>query len=375
VDFAGVGREIEAAIEAGAFPGAVVLVARDAEIVFHEAFGVRTREPEPMPMQPDTIFDLSSLTKPLATTLAFMLLVRERKVELDDRVTRFFPNFAVHGKTKVTFRSLLAHYSGLAAWRPFYKEIAKVERRGKLNFMASRGAKDWVYQQIHRERQEYDTGAKSIYSDLGFMLLGELIELITRMPLDRFCHERIFRPLKLRSTGFVDLSVMRAKKLVPVTDELAPTERCPWRRKVLWGEVHDDNAYAMGGVAGHAGLFAGARDVHAVLTHLTQCRLGGEGLVTADIMREFWTRDGTVEGSTWALGWDMPTEGGSSAGSRITPTSVGHLGYTGTSAWIDLERRAHVVLLTNRVHPTRDNDRIRAVRPRIHDAVFEALDA
>jgi CubicO group peptidase (beta-lactamase class C family) len=375
VDFGAVDREIEAAIGAGAFPGAVVLIARDGEVVHHRAYGVRTRDPEPAPMHPDTVFDLSSLTKPLAATFAFMLLVKERKVELDDRVTRFFPNFAVHGKIKVTFRSLLAHWSGLAAWRPFYKEIAKVERRGKLNFVASRGAKEWVYEQIHRERPEYETGTKSVYSDLGFMLLGELVELVTRMPLDRFCHERIFRPLGLRSTGFVDLSLMRAKQLAPVTDDIAPTERCGWRRKVLCGEVHDDNAYAMGGVAGHAGLFAPARDVHTILSHLRTCRLGGDGLLPAELLREFWTRDGTVEGSTWALGWDMPHPGASSAGTHITPTSVGHLGYTGTSAWIDLERRAHVVLLTNRVHPTRDNDRIRAARPRIHDAVFEALDA
>ena len=375
MDFAGVGQEVEEAIRAGAFPGAVVLVARDGEIVWHEAFGVRTKDPEPAPMHPDTVFDLASLTKPLATAFAFMLLVKERKVELDDRVTRFFPNFAVHGKVKVTFRSLLAHYSGLAAWRPFYKEIAKVERRGKLNFVASRGAKEWVYEQIHRERPDYETAEKSVYSDLGFMLIGELIELVTRMPLDRFSHERLYRPLGLRSTGFVDLSMMRAKKLAPVTDDIAPTERCAWRRKVLCGEVHDDNAYAMGGVAGHAGLFAPARDVHVLLSHLTACRLGAEGLVPAEIMREFWTRDGTVEGSTWALGWDMPTSGTSSAGKHVTPTSVGHLGYTGTSAWIDLERRAHVIVLTNRVHPTRDNDRIRAARPRIHDAIFETLDA
>ena len=128
-------------------------------------------------MHTDTTFDLSSLTKPLATTTAFMLLVQERKVQLDDRVSRFFPNFGVHGKTHVTFRHLLAHCSGLTAWRPFFKEIVRIEKKGRVNFVASRGAKEWVYEQIHRERPEYEVGGRTVYSDLGFMLLGELIEM------------------------------------------------------------------------------------------------------------------------------------------------------------------------------------------------------
>src|SRR5262245_41825564 len=201
-------------------------------------------------MHPDTIFDLSSLTKPLATTTAFMMLAREKKVAIDDRVSRFFHNFGVHGKTHVTFRHLLAHCSGLPGWRAYHRDIVRIEREGRLNFVASRGAKEFVFEQIHRERPEYETGSRTVYSDLGFMLLGELVELVGRMPLDRFCHERIFKPLGLRSTAFVDLSVLRARRLMPVTEAIAPTERCPWRKRVLCGEVHDDNAYAMGGVAG-----------------------------------------------------------------------------------------------------------------------------
>src|SRR5439155_1670663 len=191
-------------------------------------------------------------------------LLKERKVRLDDRLTRFFHNFGVHGKTHVTFRHLLAHCSGLPGWRPFSREIDRIEHQGRLNFLASRGAKEWVYEQIHRERPEYEIGARSVYSDLGFMLLGELIELLSRMPLDRFCHERIFRPLGLRASAFVDLTAVRTRRLTPVTDLIAPTERCPWRQRILCGEVHDDNAYAMGGVAGHAGLFANAAEMSAL---------------------------------------------------------------------------------------------------------------
>ncbi len=376
MDFAGVGREIEEGAAAGAFPGAVILVSRGGRVLYHAAFGCRSLEPAARsPMQPDTIFDLSSLTKPLATATAFMLLVKERKVQLDDRVTRFFHNFGVHGKTHVTFRHLLAHCSGLPGWRPFSREIDRIEHQGRLNFLASRGAKEWVYEQIHRERPEYEIGARSVYSDLGFMLLGELIELLSRMPLDRFCHERIFRPLGLRASAFVDLTAVRTRRLTPVTDLIAPTERCPWRQRILCGEVHDDNAYAMGGVAGHAGLFANAAEVDALAARLLACWRGEDEFVPREIVREFWTRDATVRDATWALGWDTPSPTGSMAGTRMSRTAVGHLGFTGTSLWIDLEREVSIVLLTNRVHPQRDNERIREVRPRVHDAVMEALGA
>ena len=156
---------------------------------------------------------------------------------------------------------------------------------------------------------------------------------------------------------------------------IAPTERCPWRNRVLCGEVHDDNAYAMGGVAGHAGMFGTAADIDRLASRLRACWRGEDDFMPREVVREFWTRDPTVEGSTWALGWDTPSPTNSTAGTRIGPNSVGHLGFTGTSLWIDLERDAHVILLTNRVHPQRDNDRIRDVRPRVHDATLEALDA
>ena len=375
MEFDALARELEVAVEAGVFPGAVVLVGRAGRVLYHAAFGSRSLEPERTPMQPDTVFDLSSLTKPLATTTAFMLLVKDKRVHPDDRVTRFFHNFGVHGKTHITFRHLLAHCSGLPAWRPYFQDVVRVDREGRLNFVASRGAKEFVYEQIHRERPTCEPGQRAVYSDLGFMLLGELIELVTRMPLDRFCQERIFRPLGLRSTAFIDLSLLRTRRFAPVTGMIAPTERCPWRKRVLCGEVHDDNAYAMGGVAGHAGLFAPAADVDRLTARLLACYRGKNDFVPREIMQEFWTRDGMVPGSTWALGWDTPSPENSSAGSRIAPRAVGHLGFTGTSLWVDLERDAHVILLTNRVHPDRGNERIREVRPRVHDAAVEALEA
>jgi CubicO group peptidase (beta-lactamase class C family) len=374
--FEQVEQEMDAAVERGVFPGCVLLV-REAERVFYlRAFGSRSLEPERAPMEEGTIFDLSSLTKPLATSVAVMLLVRDGKLRLDDRVTRFFHNFGVYGKTHVTFRHLLNHCSGLPAWRPYYKEILQNERKGgKVNFLASDGAKKYVYQQLNRERLEAAPGSKAIYSDLGFMLLGAVVEEIAGVGLDRVCRDRIFRPLGLRSTAFVDLTMLRTRRFTPITTMIAPTERCPWRKRVLCGEVHDDNAYAMGGVAGHAGLFGSARDVDALLCRLEACWAGQDSFVPPEILREFWTRPDIVRGSTWALGWDTPSSQGSLAGSLFSARTVGHLGFTGTSVWVDLERERHVILLSNRVHPSRDNDAIRDFRPVIHDLINRSLAA
>ena len=255
--------------------------------------------------------------------------------------------------------------------------ISRGRQQGRPNHLASRGAREFVYEQIHRERLEYPPGTQAVYSDLGFLLLGELVELVAQAPLDRVCHERIFRPLGLRSTGFVDLRRLRRDKLAPVTDAIAPTERCPWRGKILCGEVHDDNAWAVGGVAGHAGLFSTAADVHTLVCWLRACARG-ERLDPARrrSCARFWTRDGTVPDSTWALGWDTPSAHGLErrhAASARTPSA--------TSA--SPARRCGSTSSATRTSscsptaciPSRHDERIREVRPRVHDAVWEALDA
>ncbi len=362
------------AIERGVMPGATVVVRKGDEIVFENQFGWRQTVPDRHPMQLETVFDLSSLTKVLATSTAMMLLMREGKVRLDDRVTRFFHNFGVHGKTYITFRHLLGHYSGLAAWRPFYEQIADIERKGRINFMASRGAKEYVYEQIHREKLEAPAGSRAINSDLNFMLLGEVVEQVTGGGLNRFCRDRIFRPLSLRATDFVDISLVRTHRLEPVPEMFAATEICPTRKRLLVGEVHDENAYAMGGAAGHAGLFGPVKEVDRILAELIACYHGRSDLVPRNLITEFWKRNDVVKGSTWALGWDTPTASHSSAGTHFSPAAVGHLGFTGTSIWIEPEREIAVTILTNRVHPRRDNEAIRDFRPLIHDRIMEVLD-
>jgi CubicO group peptidase (beta-lactamase class C family) len=370
-------HEVEAAfaeaIERGAIPGATVVVRAGADIAYEGAFGFRAIVPERSPMRLETVFDLSSLTKPLATTVAVMMLTRDAKMRLDDRLTRFFHNFGVHGKGHVTFRHLLAHSSGLAAWRPFYQQIAEVERGGKVNFMASRGAKEFVYEAIHREKPEAPAAAKTIYSDLNFILLGEAVEQVSGVSLNRFCRDKIFRPLELRATDFIDISLVRTRRLEPVPEMFAPTAVCPVRKRLLVGEVDDENAFAMGGVAGHAGLFAPVKEVDRIVAELLACYAGRSDFIPQKIVEQFWARDPAVRGSTWALGWDSPSPEYSSSGHRFSPAAVGHLGFTGTSVWIEPARGIAISLLTNRVHPRRDNQAIRDFRPKIHDLIMEAL--
>jgi CubicO group peptidase (beta-lactamase class C family) len=313
------------------------------------------------------------LTKPLATTIAMMLRVSEQKVGLDDRVTRFFPTFGVLGKHAVTVRQLLNHSSGLPDWKPYYEEVRQCEQQGKINFIASQAAKRYVLAQVHREAPLSPAGQQSLYSDLGFMVLGEIVEAVSGTTLDRVCQERIFAPLGLRRTSFIDLTQLRTRRMQPVEGMFAPTEDCPWRKKVLCGEVHDDNAYAVGGVAGHAGLFSSARDIHQILARLNGCLRGENAFLPQALLQEFLSRDETVKNSTRALGWDTPSESESASGQWFSSHSVGHLGFTGTSVWWDLEKRCHVVLLSNRVHPTRRNEKIRKFRPYIHDLIMQAL--
>jgi serine-type D-Ala-D-Ala carboxypeptidase len=367
-------QAFEQAVERRVFPGATVVVRKGAEVAYEGAFGFRTLIPEPAPIRIDTVFDLSSLTKALATTVAVMMLARDGKLRLDDRVTRFFPSFGVHGKGRITFRHLLAHCSGLAAWRPFYQQIVEVERQGKVNFMASHSARDWIYAEVNRDKPQAPPLSKTIYSDLNFIVLGEAVEQASALALNRFCREKIYRPIGLRATDFIDLSLARARRLEPVADMFAATEICPARKRLLVGEVHDENAFAMGGVAGHAGLFAPVREVDRLARELVDCYHGRSSLIPQKIIAEFWTRDKTVGGSSWALGWDTPSPEYSSSGRYFPRTSVGHLGFTGTSIWIDPQREIVVTILTNRVHPSRESQQIREFRPAIHDLIMEALE-
>jgi CubicO group peptidase (beta-lactamase class C family) len=346
-----------------AFPGAVLAVGKDGSLAHLRAFGRLHYGPEAEEVRPDTIYDLASLTKIVVTTTAAMILVDEERLDLAQPVSAFVPAFRGGAKDRVTVEQLLTHSSGLDWWSPLYLEL-----KGREEYLRRIEAMDLVY----------EPGTKSLYSDLGVILLGEVLERVAGEPLDAFAKRRVLDPLAMKDTAYRPGTELRPR--------IAPTEDDPWRGRLLRGEVHDENAFALGGVAPHAGLFGTAGD----LARFAQMLLYGgvfehQRIVSRKTVERFTRRAG-IAGSSRALGFDTPTSGDgarsstpgapgySSAGSLLSEGSFGHTGFTGTSLWIDPTRRLFVILLTNRVHPRRDNDAIRQVRAEVADAVVRALE-
>jgi serine-type D-Ala-D-Ala carboxypeptidase len=353
-----VDRLMRAAVAEGVFPGAVLLVDRGGELAAHAAYGVADRA-SGRPVTVETVFDLASLTKPLATTLALMRLEQEGRIRIDQRLGELLPDFAAGGKGTITIDQLLSHTAGLPDYRPYYSDLAShppAERRARLQ------------ERLIAEPLASPPGERMLYSDLDFMILGWVVEAVCGRRLDRFVAEGVYAPLgAAESLFFIDLE----RPLFPGR-RFAATEQCPWRGRLIAAEVHDENAHALGGVAGHAGLFGTAAGIRRVLAEVLRTYHGepAGGVFDRRTVRRFLQR---VPGTDKCLGFDMPAPDHPSCGRLFPPTAVGHLGFTGTSFWLDLERRILVVLLTNRVHPTRANIAIRAFRPVLHDAVMQAL--
>ncbi len=350
-------RLMRQAVEDRVFPGSVLLVYKEGDIAFFEACGQADLFTGAA-MTRNTLFDLASLTKPLGTTLAVMYLVQHSKLKLDQTVTSILPSFADPKMSRVTLRHLLAHSSGLPAYRPYYV---------RLSLFSPSERPEQLKRMLVSERLISLPDSTGVYSDIGFMILRWIVETITGTRLDRFLYDAIYHPLGLKHLRFFDMNDQ------PDTGDIAATELCPWRRRLLKGRVHDDNAYAAGGVDGHAGLFGTAADVGKLLSLLLSAYKGrspDSEWISSDLIRCVWSRH---EPSQRALGFDMPSPMGASCGCHFPKTSIGHLGFTGTSFWIDVQHSVIVVLLTNRVHPSRWNVQIRRFRPRIHDLVMETL--
>jgi CubicO group peptidase (beta-lactamase class C family) len=353
---------LEKGLEQKVYPGAVLLVAQKGEIVFFHAVGHRSVIPKMLPMEKDTIFDLASLTKPLATTLAVMKLVEDAVLDLDAPISSLIQPFAWQDKAEITPRLLLNHTSGLADWKPLYLNLIKLppeERKPTARRLIMEGPLSGVPK------------TASLYSDLGFMLLEWIIEIASGRDFSSFLDAALYRPLGLKT---LYLDTIDRGPASTTRGSYAATEDCPWRKEILQGHVHDENAYALGGHSGHAGLFGTAFDVFTLTTMVLSAYHGdGTALIKQDIARTFLSRQGIVPNSTWALGWDTPSEGDSSSGKYFSSSSVGHTGFTGTSVWIDLKRMVTVVFLTNRVHPSRSNQGIKGFRPELHNLIMREL--
>jgi CubicO group peptidase (beta-lactamase class C family) len=370
-----IAQKLQEGVDEGVFPGAVLLISYKGRTVHHAAYGCACLVPEREPATVDTIYDLASLTKPIATATAVALLAADGELGLDDPLERYVSELTQDDLRHATIRHLLTHTSGLPAWRPLYERIASDGRRLRDKAVVARRAA--VYDAIHREPLTEPVGSRCLYSDLGFILLGEILERIAKQEWSVFCHSEVFPRLGVRGLFYMgedgptgDVSLVGRR--------FAATEQDEWRGRLLRGEVHDENAAVMGGVSAHAGLFGTAESVAGAAGAWLAAVRGEESLLPSVWAKEFVRRQGLAPGGSWALGWDTPSAGPggtpSSSGSYFSPASFGHLGYAGTSVWVDPERELIVVLLTNRVHPTRQNDKIRAFRPSLHDVIFKAAD-
>jgi CubicO group peptidase (beta-lactamase class C family) len=354
------------AIQGRTFPGAAIGIVwgnpeQRKRIIATYGHTTYSREKE---VDDATVYDLASLTKPLATTLAILALLKERRLQLVERVSEIFPQQENSSLAKFTIKDLLCHSAGFPAHQPYYIKLLDLapEQRGEalLNLLAA-------------EPLVYEPGSASIYSDLGFMLLGLIVEKKSGQDLACFFREKIAEPLGIADIIFYGRAGMEDKE-GKGKKAYAPTEDCSLRERILYGEVSDENAYALGGVAGHAGLFGTIGGVLEMGVHLLDQWLGREEhpAYLASDLQNFLIRQ-EVPCSTWALGFDTPSAAGSTGGRYLAPTSVGHLGFTGTSLWIDPTRDLVMVLLSNRVHPCREKNRIRQFRPLFHETVMESL--
>jgi CubicO group peptidase (beta-lactamase class C family) len=353
---------LERAIGEGAFPGAVFAVAQGGQVLALEGVGRFTFDPSSPAVSAETSYDLASLTKVMATTAMAMLLWQRGRVDLEQPLDEVLPEFRSETdesvwRRRVTLRHLLTHSSGLPAYVPLYERYTRRSELLKASL---------------RLPLEAEPGSRAAYSDPGFILLGLALERLATKSLDQFCAREIYEPLGMRGTRFCPVEAERPA--------IPPTEADKaFGRAWVQGAVHDENCFALGGVAGHAGLFGPAGDVLRLAEemlgalHDRAARRGDGRLFSAEAVRLFTSRAGLPEGSSRALGWDTPSGSPSSAGKLFGPGSFGHLGFTGTSLWIDSVADIVVVLLTNRTFPTRENRQIQAVRPVFHDLIRNLL--
>jgi len=355
-----------------AFPGAVLLVRSRGQDRLVAATGWTAEEGTGAvraQVTPDTLFDVASLTKAIGLMPVALALAAEGRLDLSAPVGRYLSWTRDRWIGAVTTDLLLRHASGLAAWRPYGPEFCA--ERG-LSSAGTPGAREYLRRRLASEEPESPPGTACVYSDLGYLVAQEVCEAAGGAPLDVLFRQRVAGPLGLVRTSFRPIRRGRAQPLSPgEAGTIAATECCPLRGRCLQGEVHDENAWVLGGVAGHAGLFSTAPETARIVQALRDSWAGTRDWLPRDLLREAWDPGRRLPGSTRLLGLDTPSPSGSLAGDRAPEGTAGHLGFTGTSFWVDLPGDAIVVLLSHRVHPTRDREGIREARRRIHDACWD----
>ena len=341
---------MNSAITKKIFPGAGLIVGHRGRLIYQKYFGAGTYEKSAKPIDENSIFDLASLSKVTGTTSAVMLLYDRGQIDLNEKVQKHLPQFGNNGKENITIKNLLLHNSGLPAWKPFYKEYKTA---------------DEVINAIMEMELDFKPGTKYQYSDLGMITLQKVVETITNKGIDEFLKGNLFDKLEMENTFY--------NPSPKVWYNCVPTEKDDyWRMQLMKGKVHDETAYLLNGVAGHAGLFSTASDLaKLVYLYVNNGRTGTQQIFKKETIDLFTKKNSEL--STRALGWDTKSPENSSAGNLFPEESFGHTGFTGTSIWVDKSDGLFVILLTNRVYPTRENTQIIRFRPLIHDAIYKSV--
>jgi CubicO group peptidase (beta-lactamase class C family) len=351
-------------VTSGVAPGFVVgLWSKDfPRVIYLGAHGNRRIIPSVAPMTTETVFDLASITKVFATATLVAVLVDRGWLSWDAPVCQFFPDYPY---THIKICHLLSHTAGYVAWQPFWEKLRRKFDPLPIESVPIELRQKGMRELVFSLQPEVPPGVRTVYSDVSFLLLGFVLEEVTQMSLDQAVQHFLWQPM-----GVQDAYYHRVVKPVSesIFEKVAATENCPWRGGVLQGQVHDDNCWAMGGIAGHAGAFGTAKDV------LQFSRALMEGFLSRGVLESMWKRVAEPVGCERTLGWDTPSGPMSSAGTRFSLHTVGHLGFTGTSLWIDVDTQLAVTLLSNRVHPSRENWKIKEFRPKFHDAIRNDLE-
>lgn len=375
--FGAVWELMHAGVAEGVAPGMVAGLwqAGDPDTIHVAAVGKRRIFPHELPalpMLPNTVFDLASVTKIMATATLAGTLVDRQWLSWDTPLGAILPEANWPG---VTLRHLLSHTAGFVAWAPLWERMRELFGEMPLHHVPVEDRQRAMRKLVFRIAPDVKPGVQAVYSDISFLLLGFALEEVTGLPLDLAVQRFVWQPMGLETAFFRHVmdEPVRGRR-----EEVAATEESPWRGGLLQGQVHDDNCWSMGGYAGHAGAFGTVRDVlqfaRALYPASLSARSGGVGgFLSRETLRASWTPVTEPAGCSRTLGWDTPSGDEPSAGRLFSRLSAGHLGYTGTSLWVDPEAGLAVTLLTNRVHPTRENTMIRAFRPKFHDALRTSL--
>jgi CubicO group peptidase (beta-lactamase class C family) len=364
--FTAIRSALDEAVKKNVAPGISLAFGRGNQSEFSYCCGHSTLHPQAEPLHKDALFDLASLTKVLATTLVTMRLYERGILVPDSTLGELLPGFYAADKASLSLSLLLAHCAGLPATIQLYTDYTADGARGEEAEERRRQA----FARVRDVPLLYKERSQTLYSDLGPILIGELLERLCQQRLDEIFRTEVSEPLGLTDAFFVHLqSPLQQQR--PTTDFVA-TETCAWRQRLVRGQVHDENAYLLSGVAGHAGLFATLGAVEYLAQTLLAATAGQSSFLRADTLDLFTRRQNLVADSSRALGWDTPFIG-ASCGHGFSPNSFGHTGFTGTSLWIDKAKKCYIVLLANRVHPNRNNRDFLRFRPQLHNQIIDAL--